>query len=234
MRTIIVVLISVMMFWMIGCSSSEDIAKDNLNQIMRSGSKPVRSEVRSDTYVIRQGDSIQVSVWGYQEFSTSAVVKGNGTLSVPLIGEIITAGLTKEQFVEQLRQKLSEYIQGEVKLTVTITSTILQRVSVLGSVTKQDNYPITTDVSLLEILTTAGGTTTDSDLRHIKILRGGMNLQPVDVDLTLFIEKGNVESIPLVHPGDIVYVPKKANVISELSEFLRDAIFIFGFFKVFD
>ncbi len=218
-----------------GCaSSSEEIAKDNLTQIIRSGSRPIQAETQADNYVVRQGDQVQFSVWNYPEFNTTAYVKETGTLTVPLIGDLTAAGLTKEQFTDQLRQKLSEYIQGEIKLTISVTSTIVQKVAVLGAVTKQDSYPLTADVALLEILSTAGGTTADSDLRHVKILRSGIGHQPIEVDLTSYIENGNIESIPMVRPGDTVFVPKKANVIREMSDFMRDAIFIFGFFRVFN
>jgi protein involved in polysaccharide export with SLBB domain len=146
----------------------------------------------------------------------------------------VAAGLTKEQFTEQLKKKLAVYVKGEIQLTVTIISTILPKVAVLGAVTRQDNYTITNDVSLIEILSTAGGTTQDSDLRHIKIIRSSKNNEPIEVDLITYIEKGKVETIPMVHPGDTVYIPKKSNIVRELSDFMRDAIFIFGFFRIFN
>lgn len=228
------VLTGMVVLLVVGCSSSSDeIAKTNLAQIMRSGSKPVEAEQQADTYVIRQSDTIQVSVWGYPEFDTSRVpVKESGTVTIPNVGEVVCAGLTKEQFTQRLKQKLSEYIQGEVKLIVTVTSTLVQRVAVLGEVTRQQNLPLTTDASLIEVLSGAGGTTTDADLKHVKILRAGMKRQPIEVDLTWYMENGNLDAIPVVHPGDTVFVPKKENVIRNLSDFMRDAIFILGFFRV--
>jgi polysaccharide export outer membrane protein len=217
-----------------GCSSSDEMTRDNLTQIIRSGSKTIQAEPKTDDYVIRQGDQIQLSVFEYPEFTTQALVKESGGITIPLIGDIIVAGITKQQFEQEVKKKLSEYIHGDIQLTLNIVSTVAQKVSVLGAVTKQDNYAVTTDQSLLEILSMAGGTTPDSDLRHVKILRAGMNRQPVEVDLAWYIENGNIDAIPVVRPGDTVFIPKKANVIRELSDFLRDAIFIFGFFRVFN
>ncbi len=216
-----------------GCSTG-DVAKENLTQIIRSGSRPIQVEAQSDNYVIRQGDQIQVAVWAYPEFNTTTVVKELGQVSVPLVGDLTAAGLTKDQFTQQLTKKLADYIQGEIKVTVTIVSTTPQKVTVLGEVVHQENYPLTTDATLLEVLSTAGGTTSESDLRNIKILRNGLSRQPIEVDLTWYMENGNIESIPVIRPGDTVYVPKRANIIRELSDFMRDAIFIFGFFRVFN
>ncbi len=217
-----------------GCSSG-DMTKDSLTQIIRSGSRPIQAEAQSDNYVIRQGDQIQLSVWGYPEFDSRTTVKELGQIALPLLGEVTAAGLTKEQFTQQMIKKLSEYIQGEIKLTITVVSSAPQKVTVLGEVTRQENYTLTTDATLIEVLSTAGGTTPDSDLRNIKILRGGgQNRQPIEVDLTWYMEHGNIESIPVIRPGDTVFVPKRANIIRELSDFMRDAIFIFGFFQVFN
>lgn len=216
-----------------GCGSS-DIAKENLTQIIRSGSRPIQMEAQSDSYVIRQGDQMQISVWAYPEFNTQTVVKELGQISVPLVGEMTAAGLTKDQFTQQLTRKLADYIQGEIKVTVTIVSATPQKVTVLGEVSRQENYPLTTDATLIEVLSTAGGTTAESDLRNIKILRSGLNRQPIEVDLTWYMENGNIESIPVIRPGDTVFVPKRSNIIRELSDFMRDAIFIFGFFRVFN
>jgi polysaccharide export outer membrane protein len=216
----------------IGCSSDE-MTKDSLTHIIRSGSHPIQMDTQADNYVIRQGDQIQFSVWGYPEFNTTTFVKETGTIAIPLVGEITVAGLTKEQFSQQMKQKLAEYVQGEIKLTISVASLVAQKIAVLGAVSKQENYTFANDASLLEVLSTAGGTTADSDLRHIKILRKGVSREPIDVDLTWYLENGDVEAIPLVRPGDTVFVPKKENVIRELSDFMRDAIFIFGFFRVF-
>ena len=231
---VIPVCAGIIAFALWGCSSSEEIAKDKLTQITRSPAKTIQAEVKAGDYVIRQGDQISISVWGYPEFTTQTVVKESGTITIPLIGDMMVSSITKEEFTNELKKRLTEYVQGEIRLTVTIVSTVAQRVSVLGSVSKQDNYAVASDLSLLEVLSMAGGTTTDSDLHHIMILRAGTSHQPVDVDLSAYIESGNVEGVPVVRPGDTVFVPKKGNVIRDLSDFLRDAIFIFGFFRVFD
>jgi polysaccharide export outer membrane protein len=219
---------------LLGCSSSDEMAKEHLTQIIRSGSKPIQAEIKAEDYVIRQGDQIQITVWGYPEFTTQAVVKEGGTITVPLVGEVQVAGNTREVVIQDLKKRLAEYIQGNIEVTMTIVSVVAQRVAVLGAVSRQDNYAVTTDLSLLEVLSMAGGTTQDSDLRHVRILRSGVSRQPIEVDLTGYIENGNVEAIPIVRPGDTVFVPKKGNVVRDLSDFLRDAIFIFGFFRVFN
>lgn len=220
--------------YLIGCSPTREISSTNINQQIRTGIITESADSESENYVIRVGDKLNLVVWGYPEFNAQVQVKENGFVSLPLVGEVLSAGLTKNQLVEKLKEKLSVYISGEIKINLDITSIMTQRVTVLGAVNRQDNYPVSLEVSLIEILSTAGGVTTDADLRRIKIIRNNLGAQPIEVDLIEKMEKGNINTIPIIKPGDMVYVPKKYNIIRELSEFFRDAIFLLSLFRVFN
>ncbi len=189
-------------------------------------------KMQSDVYVIKEGDKIDLSVWDYPEFKTSSTVSPEGTITIPLIGDLNAAGLTKQDFTDLLKKRLAEYVKGEPKITMSISSPMTQKVTVLGAVTKQDNYPVTSQVTLLEILSAAGGTTPDADLYHIKIIRFETGGDPDVVDLADAMETGQVETLPKVRPGDTVYVPVKENVVRSLSVFLSDAILLLGIFRV--
>ena len=234
MRTILpLLLFGALTVALTGCGS-DNMSKDSLTQIIRSGSRPIQAEAKSDDYVIRAADSIRIEVWGYPEFNAQTVVKEIGSVTVPNVGEVTAAGLTKDQFRLAVVERLSEFIQGEVKLSVVVVSAVPQKITVIGAVTRQENYPLSKEVTLVEALSMAGGVTPESDLRAITILRGGLNSQPIEVDMDYYFEHGNFEAIPIVRPGDTIFVPRTDNVIREISLFFRDVIFIFGFFQLFD
>jgi polysaccharide export outer membrane protein len=214
-----------------GCTTSE-VVRQTAARISPPQSFSLQTELQSDGYVIRKGDQIQLSIWGYPEFATNTTVKETGTIAVPLVGEVMAAGLSKGQFTQQMRTKLSDYIQGEIKLTVTVVSALAQKINVLGAVARPQSYPVTGDISLLEILSNAGGPTDDADLQHIMIWHQEENNPPIEVNLSLSLGRGNVERLPILHPGDIVFVPKKENVIRNTAEFLRDVVLLFAFFRV--
>jgi polysaccharide export outer membrane protein len=210
------------------------VAREASIQTSRSQARSLQTEIKSDNYVIRQGDQIQLNVWGYPEFNTTGSVKENGNIAIALLGDLNATGLTKEQFTDIVRTRLSEYIQGEIKLTLSVVTSVAQKVTVLGYVTRQENIPISSEMSLLEVLSAAGGTTPESDIRRIKIIRFGESQNPIEVDLTWYIENGNLDAAPMVRPGDTVFIPKSENVIRELSDFLRDVFLLFGFFRIFN
>ena len=234
MKNTIAILVSfVALLNVSGCSSSEETARESGVQVHRSGSKPINPEPQVENYVIRQGDSISVSVWGFSQFNTNGLVKANGTLNIPLLGDVIAAGLTKDQLIDDLNKKLKEYIQGEIKLTVTVVSSVVKKITVLGAVVRQENYAVPSDLTLSEALAVAGGVTPEADLKHIRILRSGMNGQPIEVDLSSYIEQGNFETMPIIRAGDTVFVPKDENLIRDLSIYMGSAVLLFSFFVLF-
>lgn len=215
-----------------GCGTEGVTQKDELSS-SRSGKGIIIINTPANTAppVIKQGDNVEISVWGYPEFTTSTTVKMGGTVTLPLVGDIKAEGLSKADFTELVKARLSEYVKGNPKITISISSPLVQKVTVLGEVTRQDTYPVTSEVPLIELLSTAGGTTADSDLNHVRILRYDTD-QPIEVNVQRYIETGNVDMMPKVRPGDTVFVPKKENFVRSFSDFLRDVVLLFGFFRV--
>ncbi|MBD3615421.1 MAG: polysaccharide biosynthesis/export family protein [Gracilimonas sp.] len=189
---------------------------------------------KASEYTIQPGDEIEISVWGYDEFDTQRTVNTQGIITVPLVGEIEARGLSKDQFKEELENKLSGYIKGEINLSVSISSPQRNLVSVLGSVGRPDTYSVVDNSSLFEILSKAGGATDQADLRKIKIFKGGEATELVEIDLTNYLKKGNTSSLAFVYPGDIVYVPQQENMVRELSSFIRDVVLLFTLSRLFN
>lgn len=224
-----------MLVTLLGCATSNKLPNNTLAR-SQAGSVLIQQRSNSDNYRISSGDQIEIAVWGYDEFNTERTVSGRGFVTVPLIGEIEARGLTKNEFTENLKEKLSEYIQGEVNLSVSITSSRNNIVSVLGSVGRPDNYEILDSASLFEILSRAGGTTEEADLRNITIYRkeaGAGN--PLKIDLNRYLHGDeHPSSITPIASGDIIYVPREENMVRELSTFMRDVVLLFGMFRIFN
>jgi polysaccharide export outer membrane protein len=228
-----------------GCSSSSVIRSGSSQNISQgtgslfkqsnTGTMYTSTDTTEHKSIIRAGDQLQIMVWGYPEFNTTSTVKDNGTVTLPLIGDVIAAGLSTDRFTVQVSERLTEYIKGEPKVTVSHIE-MNKRISVMGAVNKQDNYPTISDVSLVEIIAAAGGPAPDADLSHVKIFRNGNKPgtfpEIAEVDLTEHLEKGDMDKIPKVRSGDTVFIPKEENVIRDLSDFFRDILLLFGFFFI--
>lgn len=185
------------------------------------------SHAQGTEYIINKGDQLLVTVWGYSEFTTTQTVKDNGMLGMPLLGDIKAAGITIDEFRSSLQKKLAEYVQGEIKITVSVLSSVGQRVTILGAVTRPDNYPVSTELNLLELISMAGGSLPDARLNRVKIFHKNKQQPPTEVDLESYLDKSDVENIPKVLAGDIVFVPRQQDFIKEFGGFFSNVAFLF-------
>ena len=181
--------------------------------------------------IIEPGDQVQVMVWGHPEFNTTTTVKNYGTITIPLLGNVVAEGLTEDQLTRELQQRLSAYIKGNVTVTVSHVS-MGKRVSVMGAVTKQGNYPAVGEMSLVEIIADAGGAAPNADLWHVKIFTGGRVGDAEDVNLEQYLESGSIGNVPEIKPGDTVFVPAEDNLVREISRYGEDVLVLFGFFSL--
>ncbi|MFZ1082074.1 MAG: polysaccharide biosynthesis/export family protein [Candidatus Kryptoniota bacterium] len=196
---------------------------------LKSDSVVVEPVISDD--MIRPGDQVQVMVWGYPEFNTTTTVKDYGTITIPLVGDVIAAGFTEKQFAEQVKERLAEYVKGDARVTISHIG-MDKRVSVMGAVTTQGNYPVMNSVSLVEIIAAAGGASADADLRHVKIFKHGQRSDATEVDLSDYLESGSFQNVPKVGPGDTIFVPRQENIVREISTFGQDILVLFGFFTI--
>jgi len=226
------VLLLIPLLW-VGCATSRPTSRTAPNpQDDQQASGLIAAA--SDTGVIQIGDSVVVTVWGYQEFSARTLVKRTGTISLPMLGEQLAVGLTRGEMVLRLQRRLAEYIKGEIKILLEIIHPS-GRITVVGSVVRPGSFPSTLDLALLEVIANAGGWTKEADLRYVRINRiapQGTEESTVEIDLDNVLRTGGVASLPLVHPGDIVLVPEKENAIRTVSDFLRDAFVLLALFTI--
>jgi polysaccharide biosynthesis/export protein len=224
--TIIAVVIS-------GCSGSQ-VPQESF-AIMSQNQSIGANNPESPNYVIKQRDQIQVSFRQYPEFDTTVTVTESGSIYLRLVGEMQAIGLSKEQLSKDIHSKYSGYVKGEFTVDVSIVNRVVQNITVLGAVSHQGVYPAPPDGSILAAVALAGGTTDESDLRHVKIFRSNDLGHPIEVDLslTLNVAENNDQPLPTIGPGDIVYVPKLENFVRDLSEFLRDSFILFSVLNLF-
>ncbi len=217
-----------------GCATTENTSPISSEASSEYGNLLVKND-QGQTVRLRPGDSITIKVWGFDKFNTEQTVNGQGMITMPLVGEVEAEGLSKQQLKKLLKKKLSEYIKEDIIITLNIQQSRANRITVLGSVGRPDNYSLMEEVTIFEILSTAGGTTEQADLRNIKIYRHSSETQVININLSDYLKKRNGKnSMASVKPGDIVYVPEENNLMNDVSSFMRDVVLMFGFFRVFN
>jgi polysaccharide export outer membrane protein len=180
-------------------------------------------------YRIGPSDLLEISVFQVAELSRTVRVNANGSLSLPLIGQIQAGGLTAYQLETLIAQKLQENYLQDPHVSVFIKEFVSQRVTVGGSVNKSGVFPISGRTTLLQAIAMAGGLgqfAIESDIRIFRSLQDGSR-QVLVYDLKP-IRKGEAED-PQVLTSDVIVVANSETRerMRGVAEFLRD-IAVFG------
>ncbi len=133
----------------------------------RADDKPAASELQ---YRLQPGDVLLISVWKEKDLDTEALVRPDGGLSFPLVGDLDAAGRTVAEVRATLTQRLKPFIPDPV-VTVQIKLIGGNHIYVIGKVNKPGDFPFSTPVDVMQALSMAGGTTPFASLNEIVILR---------------------------------------------------------------
>jgi polysaccharide export outer membrane protein len=151
-------------------------------------------------------DVIQIFVWKQAELSTEPVVRPDGNISIPLIGELRASGKTCVELEGEIGKRLSEYVVDPV-VNVIVKQVNSAKVSVLGEVKEPGVYPIKDRATVIDAVAYAGGFTEYAKRNKVTVIRNtpsGVSKRIVlNVDELI---KGSRELMFYILPYDTIYV----------------------------
>ncbi len=158
-------------------------------------------------YVIGSGDRLSILVWGHDKLTTEAVVRPDGKIALPLVGDVYAEGLTAEELKNEIDKRMQEYIQ-EPSVSVSIKDIQSLKVYLLGEVNRPGEYDLVSYTDVLHALAMAGGLTIYAKKNRIQIIRTTNNEKiKVFFNYNQVINGKNLEqNIPL-KSGDVIIVP---------------------------
>jgi len=168
----------------------------------------VSQEVQILDYKIGAKDLLEISVFGLDDLNRTVRVTEDGTITLPLLGEVKVKGLTKAGLENRLGELLEEKYLHNPQVTVFIREHQSTRVSVLGAVKNPGLYELLGRETLMQIISQAGGLTTQAgdDIIIMRQLDDGTSKSlKISID-DLFVNGDASLNIPL-QPSDIVNVP---------------------------
>ncbi len=158
--------------------------------------------VSAEDYVIGDGDTIQISVWGEKDLSTAATVRPDGKITLQAVGDVDAAGYTPAKLSESLTEKLSSVVKKPI-VAVGLTSITNNRIYVFGGGVPPGVSNLPGRTSLLKFLIRLGSLR-GADLEHSYIIRNGAKL---DVNFYDLFVKGDLSKDVMLKAEDIIYVP---------------------------
>jgi polysaccharide export outer membrane protein len=155
--------------------------------------------------VIGVSDVVRVTVWKDPNLSADAAVRPDGTITLPLVGEVLAIGRTASALQREVAQRLSGFVKDAV-VTVAVAEVNSYRFTVAGNVEHPGMFTSRYYVSLSEAVALAGGPNRYASTGHMVIVRsaGGARI-PIDYDAILSGERPEQDIVILA--GDAVRVP---------------------------
>ncbi len=176
----------------------------------QSPATPPSSETNSD-YQIGPGDTLNVFVWREPDLSVNIPVRPDGMISTPLVEDIVAVGKTPTQLARDIEDVLSEYIRSP-QVTIIVqqfVGTFNAQVRVLGQALNPGAVPYRDGMTLLDVITEAGGLTEFAAGNRSKLVRNadGKNNE-TRIRLDDLLNKGDLEENVRVQPGDVIVIPE--------------------------
>ncbi len=166
------------------------------------------SDKNINIYKIGAKDLITISVFDVPELNITVRVAEDGTITLPLLGNIKLEGLTRAEIEKHLASLLEQKYLKNAQVTVFIKEYQSKMVSIIGAIVKPGNYELLGEKTILELLSIAGGLTGDASnsIIIIRKLKSGDSIS-LKIKLDDLMLKGDPKlNIPL-KAGDIVNIP---------------------------
>ncbi|MDJ0515715.1 MAG: SLBB domain-containing protein [Trichodesmium sp. MO_231.B1] len=178
----------------------------------------------SKGYTLGPGDRVQIDIFNVPEYSGKNgqhQIQIDGTLNLPLIGNVSVEGITLDKAKELIQEKYGEYLQIPI-VNLNLLAARPLKIAIAGEVQHPGSYTISPIVSqggnsksgtqlptVTKALQVAGGVTTSADIRQIKIRRLQLNApeEVININLWELLESGNLVQDISLRDGDTLFVP---------------------------
>jgi len=189
---------------------------------------PERASQAGVAETIRPGDRLSIRVFGEPELSSDSYsVESTGYLQVPLIGDVIAAGLTTRELAKELQRRLGKSYLRDASVTVALLERPLATYTVEGSVNQPGVFPVNENTTLLTALAQARSPTKTAKADDVLVLRNA-NGQKTGGRFNLTDIRRGRAADPQIIAGDTIVVINSATK-SAWQDFLQ-AVPVFNVF----
>lgn len=128
------------------------------------------SQSTSADYQVGPEDVLDITVWKEDGLKKEVLVRPDGGISFPLIGEVQAVGKTTGEIQKEITQRLSKFIPRP-SVNVALLKTASYKVYVMGRVNKPGEFTLGRRIDVLQALSMAGGLTPFAAASDIRVIR---------------------------------------------------------------
>lgn len=207
---------------MYGVRTNEDLALFGYDLFDGKEAPSLRmpSGIVRDTYVLGQGDVLEITVRGQENTRKTYEINAQGMLPTDTFKPVSAAGKTIGDVRAALEREAASL--HNVALDIALTRARQMDVLVIGDVTKPGRKTLTPFHSVLDALQAAGGVKKTGSLRRIKLVRGGKS---EFIDLYAVIMQSGSNADQSLRDGDRIIVPPIGPTVAVSGAVKRPAIY---------
>ncbi|MGH7183948.1 MAG: polysaccharide biosynthesis/export family protein, partial [Nitrospiraceae bacterium] len=194
-------LLFVLLIMVTGCGSG--LSREAIDEASREG----------NDFVLGPEDVLEISVWRNLDLSRKeVVVRPDGKISMPLIGELVASGLDANQLANLITERLKEY-KERPSVSVSVKEVNSYSIYVLGEVARPGKYQLKSHATVLQAVAVAGGFSIYAAKNKMQVLRrvGKEEGKPKEIRIParyddLISGEGEIGNF-ILKTGDVVLVP---------------------------
>ena len=163
-------------------------------------------------YVLGPSDVLRINVWHNAEFAGDVIIRPDGTISLPLLGDLRAAGRTPGQLRADIAARLTTFIKDDSAIvTVSVSAVNSYRFVVSGNIEHPGVFTANHYVRVTEAVALAGGPNRFASPEASVIIR--LNADPkgpvrrIPIDYVGILDGHHPEQNLRLLPGDTVYIP---------------------------
>jgi polysaccharide export outer membrane protein len=188
----------------------------------------------SDEYILQPGDVVEIKFLHNPELNETAAIRPDGRISLQMIDEVRSAGLTPAQLDDLLTQRYGLLVP-KAMISVMVRTFTTDCVYVGGEVRHPRMITLKGRMNALQAVLMAGGFGEDAKISRVVILSRGPDSRPVAREVNLKkVMAGDIDFEDYrLRPSDIVFVPRTclastAHFMSSVYRLIPSQVF-FGF-----
>jgi len=165
--------------------------------------------VTAQEYLIGPEDLLEIKFWQDNNLDAEVRVRLDGKISLDIIGEVQSSGLTTAELEREIVRQMSRYNKAVSQAVVRVLEFGAQKVYITGQILNPGKYTFEDIPDLWTVINEAGGITETGDLTRVMIIRGGDQAGQVEViNVAETVASGNVATLPRLRAGDTIEISR--------------------------
>ncbi|MGZ3441246.1 MAG: polysaccharide biosynthesis/export family protein [Polyangia bacterium] len=162
---------------------------------------------RKAEFVLGVNDLVHISVWKNPELSVDGRVRPDGTITMPLIGDIRAAGRAPSALKSEITKRLQSFVRDEGAIvSVAVTEVNSYRFTVGGQVERAGMVNAKYYVTVSEAIAMAGGLNRYANPHRLVLVRNdARGLRRIPIDYERIASGEHPEEDLVVQAGDVLY-----------------------------